>query len=114
MTETDATRSPRLDRALNLIERIGNRLPEPFILFGLLFLLVAIVSTAISAFGVTVTIPGAEKATPVRGAFTGEGLEFLFTKMAENFIGFPPLETVVTITRSSRPAWIAYAFSTPS
>ncbi|TWF93802.1 AbgT family transporter [Saccharopolyspora dendranthemae] len=97
MTETDATRSPRLDRALNLIERIGNRLPEPFILFGLLFLLVAIVSTAISAFGVTVTIPGAEKATPVRGAFTGEGLEFLFTKMAENFIGFPPLETVVTI-----------------
>ncbi|GAB3687781.1 AbgT family transporter [Saccharopolyspora tripterygii] len=97
MTETEAARSPRLDRALNLIERIGNKLPEPFILFGLLFLLVAVVSTAISAFGVTVTIPGSEKATPIRGAFTGEGLEFLFTKMAENFIGFPPLETVVTI-----------------
>ena len=97
MTETEAARSPRLDRALNLIERVGNKLPEPFILFGLLFLLVAIVSTAVSAFGVTVTLPGAEKATPIRGAFTGEGLEFLFTKMAENFIGFPPLETVVTI-----------------
>ncbi|RRO17611.1 AbgT family transporter [Saccharopolyspora rhizosphaerae] len=97
MSETEVARSPRLDRVLNLIERIGNKLPEPFILFGLLFLVVAVVSTAISAFGVTVTLPGAEKATPIRGAFTGEGLEFLFTKMAENFIGFPPLETVVTI-----------------
>ncbi|WP_406691822.1 AbgT family transporter [Saccharopolyspora sp. ID03-671] len=97
MSETEAARTSRLDRALNLIERIGNRLPEPFILFGLLFLVVAVVSTAIAAFGVSVTIPGAEKATPIRGAFTGEGLEFLFTKMAENFIGFPPLETVVTI-----------------
>ncbi|MEB3371075.1 AbgT family transporter [Saccharopolyspora mangrovi] len=97
MSETEAVRSRRLDRVLNLIERIGNKLPEPFILFGILFLVVAVVSTAIAAFGVTVTIPGAEKATPIRGAFTGEGLEFLFTKMAENFIGFPPLETVVTI-----------------
>ncbi|SFS64681.1 AbgT family transporter [Saccharopolyspora flava] len=97
MSETEAARTSRLDRALNLIERIGNRLPEPFILFGLLFLVVAVVSTAVAAFGVTVTIPGAAEATPVRGAFTGEGLEFLFTEMPENFIGFPPLETVVTI-----------------
>ena len=48
LTETEAARSPRLDRVLNLIERIGNKLPDPFILFGLLFLLVAVVSTAIS------------------------------------------------------------------
>jgi aminobenzoyl-glutamate transport protein len=97
LTETEAARSPRLDRVLNLIERIGNKLPDPFILFGLLFLLVAVVSTAISAFGVSVTIPGSDEATPIRGAFTGDGLEFLFTTMAENFIGFPPLETVITI-----------------
>lgn len=97
MTEIESARSPRLDRVLNLIERIGNKLPDPFILFGLLFLLVAVVSTAISAFGVSVTIPGSDEATPIRGAFTGDGLEFLFTTMAENFIGFPPLETVVTI-----------------
>jgi aminobenzoyl-glutamate transport protein len=97
LSETQAARQPRLDRVLNLIERVGNKLPEPFLLFGLLFLLVAVLSTAISWFGVAVTIPGDDAATPVRGAFTGEGLEFLFTGMAENFIGFPPLETVVTI-----------------
>ncbi|RKT82122.1 aminobenzoyl-glutamate transport protein [Saccharopolyspora antimicrobica] len=97
MSETRAGRPPRLDRVLNLVERVGNKLPEPFILFGLLFLAVVVISTAVAAFGVTVRIPGDDEVTPIRGALTGEGLEFLFTKMAENFIGFPPLETVVTI-----------------
>ncbi|KAA5830169.1 AbgT family transporter [Saccharopolyspora hirsuta] len=97
MSETRAARPSRIDRVLNLVERVGNKLPEPFVLFGLLFLVVVVVSTAVAAFGVTVRIPGADEVTPIRGALSGEGLEFLFTKMAENFIGFPPLETVVTI-----------------
>jgi aminobenzoyl-glutamate transport protein len=83
----------RLDRVLDWIERTGNRLPEPFMLFVLLTL----VSSVMAAFGVTVTIPGQDEVTPVRGAFTGAGLEFFFTGLAENFIGFPPLRTVVTI-----------------
>ncbi|WP_433872218.1 AbgT family transporter [Saccharopolyspora sp. CA-218241] len=96
-SETSTAGSSRLDRVLNLVERAGNKLPEPFILFGLLFLVVAVVSTAVAAFGVTVRIPGDDELTVIRGALTGAGLEFLFTSMAENFIGFPPLETVVTI-----------------
>jgi aminobenzoyl-glutamate transport protein len=87
----------RLDRALGWIERVGNRLPEPFILFALLTLVVAVLSTVMAAFGVTVTVPGADEVTAIRGAFTGEGAEFFFTGLAENFIGFPPLQTVVTI-----------------
>ena len=87
----------RLDRVLNLVERAGNRLPEPFLLFALLFALVAVVSTAVAAFGVSVRIPGADQDTPVRAALSGDGLRFLFTELPANFIGFPPLETVVTI-----------------
>jgi aminobenzoyl-glutamate transport protein len=87
----------RLDRALDWIERTGNRLPEPFILFAWLTLVVAVLSSVMAAFGVTVTIPGEADSTPVRGAFSGDGLEFFFTGLAENFIGFPPLRTVVTI-----------------
>jgi aminobenzoyl-glutamate transport protein len=87
----------RLDRVLDWIERTGNRLPEPFMLFVLLTLVVAVLSSAMAAFGVTVTIPGEAEVTPVRGAFSGAGLEFFFTGLAENFIGFPPLRTVVTI-----------------
>jgi aminobenzoyl-glutamate transport protein len=87
----------RLDRVLNGIERAGNRLPEPFILFALLTLLVGVLSTVMAAFGVSVTVPGEAEPTAIRGAFTAEGTQFLFTGLAENFIGFPPLKTVVTI-----------------
>ncbi|MCX2729757.1 AbgT family transporter [Saccharopolyspora sp. NFXS83] len=98
MADTAApAKQSRLDRVLNLVERAGNKLPDPFLLFGFLLLLVAVVSTAVAAFGVSVRIPGAEQETPVRAALSGAGLEFLFTEMPANFIGFPPLETVITI-----------------
>lgn len=87
----------RLDRTLNWIERAGNRLPEPFILFALLTLLVGVIATVMAAFNVSVLIPGEDEATPIRGAFSGEGVRFLFTGLAKNFIEFPPLQTVVTI-----------------
>jgi aminobenzoyl-glutamate transport protein len=87
----------RLDRVLDWVERAGNRLPEPFMLFVLLTLVVAVLSSVMAAFGVTVTVPGESETTPVRGAFSGAGLEFFFTGLAQNFIGFPPLRTVVTI-----------------
>jgi aminobenzoyl-glutamate transport protein len=95
---TTTSPSPsRLDRVLDRIERTGNRLPEPFMLFVLLTLVVAVVSSVMAAFGVSVTIPGETEVTPIRGTFSGAGLEFFFTGLAENFIGFPPLRTVVTI-----------------
>jgi aminobenzoyl-glutamate transport protein len=97
VTTASAAPPGRLDRVLGWIERVGNRLPEPFILFALLTLVVAVVSTLMAAFGVTVAIPGADEITAVRGAFTAEGVEWFFTSLAENFIGFPPLQTVVTI-----------------
>ena len=95
---TTTSPSPtRLDRVLDWIERTGNRLPEPFMLFVLLTLVLAVVSSVMAAFGVTIMIPGETEATSIRGTFTGEGLQFFFTGLAENFIGFPPLKTVVTI-----------------
>jgi aminobenzoyl-glutamate transport protein len=97
VTATTATPPGRLDRVLAWIERVGNRLPEPFILFALLTLVVAALSTVMAAFGMTVAVPGADEITPIRGAFTGEGIKWFFTSLAENFIGFPPLQTVVTI-----------------
>lgn len=97
MVSSAPTKTSRLDRFLNLVERLGNRLPEPFILFGLLLLVVVVLSTVVAGFGVTVQIPGADGATPIRGALSGAGVEFLLTEMPANFIGFPPLKTVVTI-----------------
>ncbi|MDP9396788.1 MAG: AbgT family transporter [Actinomycetota bacterium] len=94
---TGAPPPTRTDRLLGGIERVGNALPEPFILFAILFLVVGLISTALAAADVQVTVPGANRPTVVRGLFSGEGLGWLFTTFVSNFIGFPPLGTVLTI-----------------
>ncbi|AXK46267.1 AbgT family transporter [Brachybacterium saurashtrense] len=85
------------DRALNWVERAGNKLPEPFMLFLILFALTGVVSTGMAWAGITVSVPGAEEPTVIKGLFTGEGLTWLTTNLGANYIGFPPLVTVMPI-----------------
>ncbi|WP_067972268.1 AbgT family transporter [Nocardiopsis trehalosi] len=92
-----ATR-PRLgDRLLDAIERAGNRLPDPFSLFLILFGAVAALSSVMAALGLSVTLPGEDAATPIKGFFSAEGVTWLTTTMVDNFIGFPPLGVVLTM-----------------
>lgn len=46
------------DRVLNGIETVGNKLPEPFTLFLILFLLTAVVSAIMAWSGAQVQVPG--------------------------------------------------------
>ena len=92
-----ATRSSLTDRLLAGVERVGNRLPDPFILFLLLFGIVAVASTAMAWANVSVTVPGSDEATRIRGLFTAEGMSWLTTTLGENYLGFPPLATVLPI-----------------
>ncbi|MEE1650664.1 AbgT family transporter [Brachybacterium sp. J144] len=97
---SDATTRPRsslTDRLLNGVETAGNKLPEPFMLFLILFAVTGIVSTAMAWAGVVVTVPGSDEPTVIKGLFTGEGLTWLTTTLGENYIGFPPLVTVLPI-----------------
>ena len=90
--------SPRLsDRLLGGVERVGNKLPDPFLLFLILFTVVAVVSTAMAWAGVRVTVPGATEETVIKGFFTGEGLSWFTTSIGANYLGFPPLATVLPI-----------------
>ncbi|MGW9405332.1 AbgT family transporter [Arthrobacter sp. NPDC055585] len=92
-----AVRSSVTDRLLAGVERVGNRLPDPFILFLLLFGIVAVASTAMAWANVSVTVPGSDEATRIRGLFTAEGMSWLTTTLGENYLGFPPLATVLPI-----------------
>ncbi|WP_114854125.1 AbgT family transporter [Brachybacterium sp. YJGR34] len=85
------------DRILNGVERAGNTLPEPFMLFIVLFLITGVVTTVMQKLGVVVSVPGSEDPTAVKGLFTGEGMTWLTTNLGENYIGFPPLVTVMPI-----------------
>ncbi|MDO5032049.1 AbgT family transporter [Corynebacterium sp.] len=86
-----------LDKFLNGIEYVGNKLPEPFTIFLVLFLITGVLSTVMAAMGVSVIVPGSGEEQAVKGLFTGEGLTWLTTTMAANYINFPPLLTVLPI-----------------
>ena len=91
------TRGSLPDRLLGGIERVGNKLPDPFMLFLILFLIVAVASTAMAWANVVVTVPGATEATVIKGFFTAEGLSWFTTTLGANYLGFPPLATVLPI-----------------
>lgn len=97
MTETSTGRRTFSDRLLTGIEVAGNKLPSPFNLFLWLFVIVGAVGTVAALMGVEVSVPGAESTTVVKGLFTGEGLAWFTSNLGANYIGFPPLVTVMPI-----------------
>jgi len=86
-----------LDKFLSGVEFLGNKLPEPFTLFLILFLLTGVASSIMAYLDVSVEVPGSEETLKVKGLFTGEGITWLTTNLGANYIGFPPLVTVLPI-----------------
>jgi len=97
VTATSAETGGRVDRLLAGIERVGNKLPDPFVLFVVLFAVLGVASTVMALAGAAVTVPGSGESTAVRGLLTGDGLSWLSSTVVDNFVGFPPLGTVLTI-----------------
>ncbi|HLR41487.1 MAG TPA: AbgT family transporter [Virgibacillus sp.] len=97
MSTKSEDKDSKVSRFLNRIESIGNKLPDPFILFVFLAAFVIILSWIISFFDVTFLQPGEDEEVAVKSLVSGEGLEYILTSMLENFVGFKPLGIVLTM-----------------
>ncbi|MDN4493055.1 AbgT family transporter [Ureibacillus aquaedulcis] len=84
-------------RLLNGIERIGNRLPNPFVLFICLALLCIFISWLVHAFGVSVIHPGTGEEIFVKSLISTEGLAFILGSAIDNFVSFNPLGVVLAL-----------------
>ncbi|MFD6288381.1 AbgT family transporter [Streptomyces sp. NPDC060205] len=84
-----------VDRVLAWIERAGNALPHPVVLFAALFVVVAALSTALALADVSVTVPGTDDRRHVTGLLTGEGVRWLVENLVTNFAAFPPIAAVL-------------------
>ncbi|WP_027953726.1 AbgT family transporter [Halobacillus kuroshimensis] len=83
-------------KGLDVIERVGNKLPHPITLFAVLALLVVLISAVVSSFGVSVEHPGEEgEMVEVKNLLSADGIEYIFSSMTDNFIGFAPLGVVL-------------------
>ncbi|MYL45154.1 p-aminobenzoyl-glutamate transporter [Virgibacillus halodenitrificans] len=86
-----------ISRILNKVEWLGNRLPDPFMLFASLAILVILLSWIIASFDVTFLQPGEEKPVAIKSLVSAEGIQYMLISMLENFVGFKPLGIVLAI-----------------
>ncbi|OZI11066.1 aminobenzoyl-glutamate transporter [Bacillaceae bacterium SAS-127] len=85
------------DRFLDIIERSGNKLPDPVTLFVIMSFIILIASYFLSKLGVSAVTPGSGEVIKVVNLLNREGLIQILTNMVGNFTSFPPLGLVIVI-----------------
>ena len=98
---TDGRKVSLYNRCLNGIERVGNGLPHPVILFAIFSLAIVVISAVCAALGVSATgelISGGELKETTVGVvslLTKDGLAYIFTSAVNNFTTYAPLGMVL-------------------
>ncbi|RHW30869.1 AbgT family transporter [Oceanobacillus profundus] len=83
-------------RFLDFVEASGNKLPHPVTLFAILALIVLLLSAAFQPLGISVEHPGEEGTTvEIKNLLSAEGIQYIFSSLTDNFIGFAPLGVVL-------------------
>ncbi len=82
---------------LDFIERVGNKLPHPYILFLWLCLILAVISCALAMAGVSVVNPTSGKVVEVKNLLSADGFIWLLTNLLRNFQTFSPLGLVLAM-----------------
>ncbi|EPI02665.1 AbgT transporter family protein, partial [Enterococcus faecalis 13-SD-W-01] len=93
----------RIGKLLNNIERIGNRVPHPAIIFLILIIIVIVLSQISSMMGQSVTYDALNAETGefypttvfVRSLLSAEGLRFIFTTPVTNLMNFQALGVTI-------------------
>ena len=88
---------------LDLIERVGNKVPHPVVIFLALAGLVVALSHVLYMLGTSVTYDALNLEThqlepttvAVRSLLTGDGIRFILTSMIRNFMGFGPVGIIL-------------------
>jgi aminobenzoyl-glutamate transport protein len=87
---------PKESGFLATVERVGNMVPHPAIIFFLLIAIVIVLSVIFGLLGTTVTYDGydealgdiVEKTSSVRSLLAPDGIRFMITSPVANFLGF--------------------------
>lgn len=85
-----------MQKMLDTVERVGNMVPHPVVIFLILIGVVIVLSAVLSLFGTRVTLevlnPETNKietsTTEIRSLLTAEGIRFLYTSLIPNFMSF--------------------------
>lgn len=82
---------------LGTIERVGNALPHPFILFLYLVVALIVLSTILAAVGVSAVNPTTGEEVAVQSLLTRDGMVWILGSLVSNFSGFAALGIVLVM-----------------
>lgn len=94
-TPTPGASGGWLARGLDWIEKVGNRLPDPAVLFLILMVLTWVVSAFLAPVQFTEVNPSNGEPIRVVNQLSGEALTTFMTNMVKTFTGFHPLGVVL-------------------
>jgi aminobenzoyl-glutamate transport protein len=84
-----------MDRMLDGIERVGNKVPHPAVIFLVMIAVVIVASVIMSALGSSVTLETtdaqgrlSQRVVEVQSLLSTEGLRFMLTSWVDNFMAF--------------------------
>src|SRR5262249_8151968 len=103
MSGTSAAPRTVLQKLLDLVERVGNKVPHPAVLFFLLIVAVVLLSHLFYVLGTSVSYPRInpqrheveEVTTPVKSLLAADGVRFVCTSAVPNFINFGPVGIIM-------------------
>ncbi len=84
-----------MDRFLNAVETVGNKLPDPASLFIILAVITILLSAVFGMMGVEAVHPGTHKVIKVINLFSLDGFREIWGKAVSNFSTFAPLAMVL-------------------
>lgn len=84
-----------MDRFLNFIERTGNKIPDPAILFFWALVIVWVFSAILSNFSFDLINPRSGEALQINNLLTGSALAAFLANMVNTFTSFAPLGIVL-------------------
>jgi len=87
----------KMERFFRFIERVGNKLPHPFILFLYLCVIVILLSALAGWLGWSEFNPDKNEMVVARNVLSGEGLVSFLQDMVDNFTDFRPLGLVLVM-----------------
>jgi aminobenzoyl-glutamate transport protein len=93
--EAPAAKRRLADRFLDVVERVGNALPDPTSLFALSALAVIVLSGIAAQFDLSVAHPTTGEVIHPVSLLSVEGLHRILTGLVTNFTSFAPLGTVL-------------------
>lgn len=84
-----------LARSLDVVERAGNRLPDPAVLFLILMVAAWVVSNVLARFSFVEIDPRSGQPIEIRDLLAGQSLTAFMATMVSTFTSFPPLGVVL-------------------